>query len=443
MWNWRRAVFYGLDTLGGQPFRRLLDELTSYDADPHGVESIARERLNAFLGHATTTTVAYRPYRGVSDLHEFPVVSKLKISRKREDFLSRDYNERRLPTTSTSGSYGTPFTFPLSWEKWLRQRAEVVHYSGWAGFELGEPHAFSGSTGSRKSRLTRFLQNEDWFNPLILTPARLDQFCSRLISRRMTSAVLMPSFALALARHSQETGRAKSDYALRGIVISGEVLDENTRTTAEHAFGCPVLGRYAAEEFGVIAHECLQSRTYHLNVASYFVELLAIDGDEPAKPGAFGRVIVTDPFSHALPLIRYDTGDLAIAGDSCDCGLRGPVLAEISGKVAETIYTPDGEPLHRMAIALPMSRAAGVVQFQFVQRSASDYALRLVVHPEFDRESALIDQIQNVLGRSARISVEYLEEIPPLPSGKRTSVINEWRPPAHEDHSITDRDASS
>ena len=40
----------------------------------------------------------------------------------------------------------------------------------------------------------------------------------------------------------------------------------------------------------------------------------------PAAPGETGAILVTDLLNHAMPLIRYRIGDLALGGRSCPCG---------------------------------------------------------------------------------------------------------------------------
>jgi phenylacetate-CoA ligase len=45
--------------------------------------------------------------------------------------------------------------------------------------------------------------------------------------------------------------------------------------------------------------------------------------------------------------------------------------------------------------------------------------------PAFDQEDEVKKRLLDVLGSEAQIAVEYVDEIPPLSSGKRPYVINE------------------
>lgn len=108
----------------------------------------------------------------------------------------------------------------------------------------------------------------------------------------------------------------------------------------------------------------LKCKKHHINVASYHIEILKEDSDEHVAPGEIGRVIVTDMYSHAMPLIRYDTGDLAYYSDqSCNCGLPTPILGSVEGRSLEMIIKPNGEKLAPFFVNPIMSYAKGITQF--------------------------------------------------------------------------------
>jgi phenylacetate-CoA ligase len=66
------------------------------------------------------------------------------------------------------------------------------------------------------------------------------------------------------------------------------------------------------------------------------------DDNRAVAPGQEGRVLVTSMHSHAMPIIRYDIGDRAIAGARCDCGISLPVITQILGRQRSLIELPDG-----------------------------------------------------------------------------------------------------
>jgi phenylacetate-CoA ligase len=209
------------------------------------------------------------------------------------------------------------------------------------------------------------------------------------------------------------------------VIITAEALREEARGAIETTFGCPTYSRYTTEELGVLAQECPSAKQHHLNRASYVFELLDRDKDVPVAPGDPGRVVVTDLWSHAMPLIRYDLGDIAVMAERCACGWQGPVLTRIEGRVVETIYDAAGNPVSPFAINGAMIGVDDIIQFQFVQQKPRRYTMRLCVLPSFAGEETVRGRLAPILGPEAQLGVEYVKEIPPLKSGKRPYVINE------------------
>lgn len=48
-----------------------------------------------------------------------------------------------------------------------------------------------------------------------------------------------------------------------------------------------------------------------INSANYLAELLKIDSDEPAETGETDRVVGSDYYNLATPLLSYDSGERA------------------------------------------------------------------------------------------------------------------------------------
>lgn len=231
----------------------------------------------------------------------------------------------------------------------------------------------------------------------------------------------------ALAEYCQAKGDSPHSFPLDAVITTAESQSDRTRATLRQVFDCPILSRYAAAELGVLAHECTRASRHHLNIASYVIEVLSLESDEPVSPSELGRVVVTDLFSHAMPLIRYDTGDLAILGDACPCGLPGQTLQRIEGRIIEEVVEVDGKRISPFAINRAIKVLEDVVQFQFVQKGDRFYELRLVTLPSFHQEEFVRCRLLEILGADAELEVRYVEQIPPLPSGKRPYIINESR----------------
>jgi phenylacetate-CoA ligase len=421
----RRLAYWGLDYLKGRPVGRQLRELEEAFKDPDAALVLSQQRVRALIDHACNTTDYYRQFRGAKELHEFPILQKRTIRERYEEFLSSAYERSSLIPVTTSGSYGTPLTFYLTQEKKARQHAEVIYFSSWLGYKIGDRHAFVRVRD--KSKLKLFMQNRIKVNPAVIDAEWMEEQRQMMLREEMKVFIGYPSVLSSLAEYCKARNDSPNSFRLGAIITIAEPLGERIRATLRQVFGCPVVSRYSAAEMGVLAHECNCTSRYHLNIASYIFEVLSLDKDSPVSVGGLGRVVVTDLFSYAMPLIRYDTGDLAVLGSACPCGLPGPTLQRIDGRINEGIVRIDGRRISPFAINNTIMDLENIVQFQFVQKGARSYELRLVTFSYFNQEDLMRQRLLDILGTDAELKLSYVEQIPPLPSGKRPYIINEWR----------------
>ena len=423
----RYLGFIGLDFVQGGKIRYHINDLNGYFSDPVSGETLQDKRLSSLLQHACDTVPFYKNYTGKDSITDFPVIEKKVIKNIYDSFLSLAYKDVSLNTAISSGSYGTPMTYLHTKDKSARRLAEVLLFNQWAGYQVGMKHVLVRVRP--KSRLICFIENETIFNPIGMDRDWLAQKREILLKKSIKIIIGYPSVLTSLAKFSREKDDGKDDFFLEGIISIAEPLSSEDRKIIEDVYGCPVLCRYSCEEFGVLAHQCSRRNKYHINGASYLVEVLHPKEDKPVETGETGRVVVTDLYSQAMPLIRYDTGDLAVKGEQCDCGLNTAVLDRIDGRVTEVIYDTKGREVAPLAIVTPIGRTLeGILQFQFVQKDAKIYLVRMVVFPSFPKMSVelIADQLKSKLGDNAEIEFEYVDSIESLPSGKRPYIINEY-----------------
>ena len=141
------------------------------------------------------------------------------------------------------------------------------------------------------------------------------------------------------AEYAVEIG---ADVQLEAILTRGGAVTDRLRDTARQAFGGQ--GRRVLQLEGSRGHSTALS--HRLGPSREFAEFLLFEiVDEsgmPVAPGKSGRAVVTPFGSTALPLIRYDQGDIVVAGDTCSCGRCLPLIASISGRERSFLRHPDG-----------------------------------------------------------------------------------------------------
>lgn len=418
----RKTLFFGVDALRGGLVRAHLRDLAEFEQlNSELQEERVKERLQSLLRHAADTTRHYSRFKGATDLSQYPVVTKKELVEGKDHFLSSVFRQNDLRSRCTSGSYGTPMKVFFSPEKFARQQAEIIHFNRTAGLEVGD--RYINITSNTKKFLERFMKNGVIINPSVMSPAWFDATIDTLRRNSHCTIVGFPSVLYALAQVIL-SGSSDADICMNAIVSIAESLPRHVSPIISRAFRCPVFNRYASMETGVLAHSRQGEEGLFINCASYVVELLSVDSDRPAREGEEGRVIVTDLYSDAMPLIRYDIGDRAVLRQRGQAGVHR--MEAIEGRVAETIYDTQDRQVSWAILYDILTYTGQVIQYQFCQLKARHYRVKLIVDSEWSQsaEQNMEQRFRQVLGTDACIEFDYPESIPPLPSGKRPMIVN-------------------
>ena len=227
-----------------------------------------------------------------------------------------------------------------------------------------------------------------------------------------------PSTLVEIAKYI-DTLDNKVKFTMKSVLTAGEGISEENRKMLERVFGCCVYRRYSDMELGILAQDNGDGGEYHLNWGSYYFECLKMDSDQPTEEGEIGRIVITDLFNYAFPMIRYDTGDLGIMKY---CNNELPLLTEICGRSRDFVYTTKGIMISPSKIFVSMWGVKNIKQWQFIQEKVNQYFLYLNCEKTTNVDP-IIFKLKNILGDDANIEVIYVNEIPVEASNKRRAVV--------------------
>ena len=242
---------------------------------------------------------------------------------------------------------------------------------------------------------------------------------------RRAPAYLMTyqSTAAALAQHFEACGRK---LVLRAVFTAGETVDGSTRQDIRGAFGCPAIDRYATNEIGHVASQCPTGGGYHVCSEAVLLELLDEEG-RAVEPGKQGRVVLTSLYNFAMPFIRYDIGDLAVAAEGpCSCGSSLPRLAAILGRQRNIFTFSDGSQYSPWSWRLIFRQHIEAAQLQMVQTAPDFIELRYVPRDGADApDDAAIEQIgRKAIHPNVTVRPVAVAAIERHPSGKIEDCVS-------------------
>ena len=429
----RAKIFWLTDFVDRGSVRKNYIEIKNILEYPNsnGSEEIRALYLDRILKHAVASTPFYKYFKSFNSLDDFPIINKNIIKDKFIDLFSDKFKLSELYKVTTSGSTGAPLTVWQDKGKRNRHVAENIYFSELAGYPLGSRLYYLrvwneiNRKGKIKTRSQNLIMQDAWD----LSDENLEHFIARLIKDKSAKSILAFSSTLEALAHYIQKNSIQIISGINCLIAISETLPQGAKEILERAFNCHVIARYSNMENGFLAQQCGDmSGEYHINTASYIFELLDLDSERLVKPGEIGRIVVTDLFNYAMPMVRYDTGDLAILEERSSCGKPGSVFITVEGRRVDFIYNTKGHLLSPHIITNTMWKYSQLIkQFQFIQNGPNTYLLKLNCdRSKFIKENELIDDLKNYLCNDAKIVIEYVNEIPRLASGKRKKIINNF-----------------
>jgi phenylacetate-CoA ligase len=222
----------------------------------------------------------------------------------------------------------------------------------------------------------------------------------------------------------------RRDFAVRLGIIGGEIRSEAARHALGEPFGdIAIREQYGTAEVGVIANECEYGGGMHLS-DDHLVEIIDPQTGEHVAEGVGGELVVSDIWRHAMPIIRYRTGDLTegLNTDPCPCGRTAPRMKRIIGRVSD-IPRIKGMFVVPRNIQNVVDRHPQLGRFQIiVDRPTRQDELTIKIalrHPTTDRETLrqyLMAEIREAIRLTAAIQLVepgQLPETAPLVEDRR------------------------
>jgi len=362
---------------------------------------------------------------GLDGLSDIPKLTKEALRENYAGLTAEDaqcWGPKKYTTTGTSGE---PVSFLLDKNANILEFCYYWRYWGWAGYGMRSPFAelslqhFIDRESGDLARYERFT------NRLVLNPAQVgrDSVAAHIRAMKSHGTRFLkgsPSTLAAIARIAGVEGLALPK--MKAVFTTGEMVIPRHRKLIEEAFGCPLMDSYGHMERTIAVCQCPDGR-YHINPEYGILELEEVP--ELSKGDVnVGKVTGTGLHNMAMPLIRYELGDLMQYRDDpepCPCGRKLPVIEGIIGRSQHVLATPDGRFITNAFILF--SEARDVKWLQLVQDRLDRIALRVVKGRDFvdGGLDAMLAKLSALLGSGIRVEVEYID-ISPMSRGSGTSI---------------------
>jgi phenylacetate-CoA ligase len=319
----------------------------------------------------------------------------------------------------SSGSTGKPIEVAatglrLTYSMACTLRAQYWHHGEETQKSLDIRSAYAPGTEPKDPRWS--ILPWSGTNPRLDINRPIAELFEQFIAEDPAYVLSHPYTLMLLAERSRETGiLPKNLIEARSL---GERLSPRIREVIREVWNVPMVESYSANEVGSMANQCPDTERLHVQVENVRLEVLNDDG-APCQPGTVGRVVVTTLHNFAMPLIRYEIGDYAEAGEPCTCGRSLPVLNYVLGRHRNLCVLKNGDRFFP-ELQAQLKSFPQILQFQAHQLTLEDIELKVVAARPFTDEER--SEVQATIRRKLRypfnVKIFEVADIPRAANGK-------------------------
>jgi phenylacetate-CoA ligase len=353
-------------------FRVLLDEAETMD---EAGRAAWRDALLARMVAWVADVPGYRAAAALGSAAEYPVLTKDALQSH-----EADYRAKRVfgVAASTGGSSGHPLRLLRSPRSVAIEQATIDWLVAKAGVDLARARVavLRGEVIKDPNDQSAPFWRQTSARRLMLSSYHLSATNYAAIAEALTAfrpdVLLAYPSSLELLTGLAEDAGPKLRFAV--AMTSSETLRPGLRKRVATAFGATLLDHYGMAE-RVAAAYSLEDGAYRFAFPYGAAELTVEHGDA-------ARIVGSSLWNRAQPLIRYDTGDIALLPpgatpemlDRIALGLA-PFIG-IEGRASDVLQLASGARVY--ALGQILDGVLGVATVQFVQQSL-DHVQAVVV----------------------------------------------------------------
>ncbi len=371
----------------------------------------------------------------LSRWNEVPILGRDDVAARGGEMrvadLSAEYGE--IAEARTSGSTGVALDIATNGMVYFCAMALLTRMARRFGMDTARPLATIGRyrhhpippwpEGSISSGWSMSDPDTPTYELELTTP--VEQQLEWLARRKAPYLRTQPSGALAIAfAVTPREGRA---LGIETVLLNGENVPDGAREIIAERLGARAAAFYACQEIGHIASECESAPHYHVASENVLVEIID-DRGRDVRPGERGRVVVTGLYNYVMPFIRYELGDIAVAGaGDCPCGRTLPVIERVEGRSRNAFVFRDGTRMWpRTSMVRTMAPFVPFTRFQMVQLDFERIEFRYLSDGSGRAAdvAGLNAHARAVLHPSVELKPVEVDALPPGPSGKFEEFIS-------------------
>lgn len=363
-------------------------------------------------------------------IEQFPVLTKQDLISNYDNLVNPCVKEKVYKNFS-GGSTGIPVTLLQDQIRNDYNSAATKRADRWCGLDFNSSvFQFWGASRDLKSnymsKIRKIISKRYMFDAFNWNENSIVEI-HRLIEKVKPEIILAYASALYFYVKTVKNKGLISTHTPKGIITSADMLYDYQRSEIEDYFNTKIFNRYGCREVGLIACECEEHNGLHISSDRLYIEIVDENNNSLPK-GKVGKILITDLTNIAMPLLRYEVGDLGCLSvqQKCSCGRNLPKLDYVYGRIAEYIVTKNGN--HIRVPAYIVAKFNNVKQMQLVQNNYDLITCHVVISKDYNKKEELkiIKELKKyILDNDMQYKFKYVDSIKNNNSGKFQFIVND------------------
>src|SRR5690625_605789 len=406
------------------------------------IQDYQNNNLQKLIDHAFNSVPYYKKifnklgntsndFHSVNDLRKLPILKREDLIGNYEVLKSNHHKDLKPQYRSTGGTTGAPANYLSDINSWSLHWALKKRAWQWGGHKLGAPIGLLGGASiipDRKPGVKRKVWN--MLNGFYSMPSsqlnneKMSDFVEIIQKNKIRFLRGYPSSIATLADFCLEN---KYKLDIKSVFTTAEVLQPVYKEKIKQAFGCTIIDTYGCADGGGNANTCEYDNGFHISWEASIWEVCDENGNSVPE-GEIGELTLTSLTNLAMPLIRYQPGDLIenrFIYDTCKCGRTMPRIKKIIGRTTDILKFSNGNSLGGPALTL-LFREFPIINYQLVQNTLTSLDVNIIPSDEFNTEHR--KKIERILkhhcGEDIMINIDHIKQIAQPVSGKHRFIIN-------------------
>ncbi|MGK0448984.1 MAG: phenylacetate-CoA ligase [Polaribacter sp.] len=372
-----------------------------------------------------------KDFKTKDDLQKLPVIRRSDLQQNYENLKASNHKYYNSKFMSSGGTTtGEPVRYLSDINTWSLHWA--LKYRSWetGSYKIGDKLGIMGGASviPKRKTLKRIIWNK--LNNYHMMPSShmteeiLNNFVSIIKDNNIKHLRGYPS---SIAYFSKYCTKNNIELEIKSVITTAEVLQPVYKEEIKQAFNSIIIDSYGCADGDGNANTGPCDCGFHVSFQSAIWEVCTPKG-VPVKKNEPGEVTLTSLTNYAMPLLRYQPGDVienTFNYNKCSCGSSLPRIKSILGRTADILRFQNGRSLGGPAFTLIFSRFS-LVKWQMVQNNMDSVDVNIIPAKDFNsvQEQEMSKLMHYHCGEGVSIRINKVDEIKLPQSGKQRIIIN-------------------